>query len=175
MSTCCHRPTHTSVIHTFDCSNAFYICLFFVFVPSTCRSHLHPTNVFQRVYATICAAPWRLQKFIIHFTPHPYPTHTYKYIMTIPHQHGIQKGSICGLLRTFKRKCCPSTHWWNQTAGNLVPFFKNILTLLGFWGMGGLSKIWKIFLIFGGFGGMGWNCQKLQKVVLVCRFYLGEW
>ena len=89
MSTCCHRPTHTSVIHTFDCSNAFYICLFFVFVPSTCRSHLHPTNVFQRVYATICAAPWRLQKFIIHFTPHPYPTHTYKYIMTIPHQHGI--------------------------------------------------------------------------------------
>ena len=89
MSTCCHRPTHTSVIHTFDWSNAFYICLFFVFVPSTCRSHLHPTNVFQRVYATICAAPWRLQKFIIHFTPHPYPTHTYKYIMTIPHQHGI--------------------------------------------------------------------------------------
>ena len=76
MSTCCHRPTHTSVIHTFDCSNAFYICLFFVFVPSTCRSHLHSTNVFQRVYATICAAPWRLQKFIIHFTPiHTRHTH----------------------------------------------------------------------------------------------------
>ena len=83
MSTFCHRPTHTSVIHTFDC---FYIPFFF-----WCFLHVILTyrlEMFQRVYATICAAPLPWKKFIIHFSPPSIPD-KHIYIITIPRQHDI--------------------------------------------------------------------------------------